>query len=204
MELKIQDNKLIITKGEKEKGFYASRMAWGDAESRLLYNIKKLLNKPDCIIFPLDHKKQKITWLKKRMWKDGHMVDEQEQYLRSTKPFTFLGKAPVYICLHNIHWAIRGIDTDFNEGEAKLQIDLVPVCKPELNRNKPEAIYEQSKKNMSAIDEQLGINKVKNSYPDGVCPDCGEDIPDFVNEGEECSNCSHVFTEEHLEIKKSQ
>jgi ribosomal protein S27E len=36
-------------------------------------------------------------------------------------------------------------------------------------------------------------NKVKNSYPNGECPDCGETIPFDVAEGEECGNCGHVY-----------
>lgn len=34
---------------------------------------------------------------------------------------------------------------------------------------------------------------IKDSYENGECPDCGEDIPDDVSNGDECSNCSHVF-----------
>ena len=40
------------------------------------------------------------------------------------------------------------------------------------------------------------MNPVKNSYIDGVCPDCQEPIPDDVAEGQECSNCTHAFFEE--------
>ena len=36
-------------------------------------------------------------------------------------------------------------------------------------------------------------NPIKDSYPNNECPDCGQDIPDDVVEGDECSNCSHVF-----------
>ena len=28
---------------------------------------------------------------------------------------------------------------------------------------------------------------------DGICPDCGEDIPTDVVEGQECANCGHSF-----------
>lgn len=35
--------------------------------------------------------------------------------------------------------------------------------------------------------------KIKDEYDDAACPDCGEDIPDDANEGEECSNCGHVW-----------
>lgn len=33
---------------------------------------------------------------------------------------------------------------------------------------------------------------IKDQYPYG-CPDCGEDISDFVEDGDECPNCGHVF-----------
>ena len=37
-------------------------------------------------------------------------------------------------------------------------------------------------------------NLIKASYEDGECPDCGEQIPNDVKEGQECKNCDHVFT----------
>jgi len=37
------------------------------------------------------------------------------------------------------------------------------------------------------------MNRVKDAYEDGICPDCGQDIPDDVEEGEGCKNCGHVF-----------
>jgi hypothetical protein len=40
------------------------------------------------------------------------------------------------------------------------------------------------------------MNPVKESYPDGLCPDCQEPIPDDVAEGESCANCDHAFFEE--------
>ena len=36
-------------------------------------------------------------------------------------------------------------------------------------------------------------NPVKNSYEDGICPDCGKPIPNNVSDGESCSNCEHLF-----------
>lgn len=39
-------------------------------------------------------------------------------------------------------------------------------------------------------------NAVKDSYPDGICADCGEDIPDEVEDGQACENCGHVFCAE--------
>ena len=40
---------------------------------------------------------------------------------------------------------------------------------------------------------QSQTNSVKKAYEDGECPDCGETIPDDVQEGQTCSNCQHVF-----------
>lgn len=36
-------------------------------------------------------------------------------------------------------------------------------------------------------------NPVYDAYSDGVCPDCGEEIPDNIEEGEDCTNCGHTF-----------
>lgn len=30
-------------------------------------------------------------------------------------------------------------------------------------------------------------------YEDDICPDCGEKISDILGDGDECSNCGHVF-----------
>jgi len=37
------------------------------------------------------------------------------------------------------------------------------------------------------------MNAIKASYNNGECSDCGETIPDNVQEGEQCANCDHVF-----------
>jgi len=49
-------------------------VAWAKGESRLLYHLKNILNKHG------------FNFIKKRMAKDGHMVDELQQYLRVKKP----------------------------------------------------------------------------------------------------------------------
>lgn len=36
-------------------------------------------------------------------------------------------------------------------------------------------------------------NEIKNNYPNGLCPDCNEPIPDNVVCGQKCGNCGHVF-----------
>lgn len=35
--------------------------------------------------------------------------------------------------------------------------------------------------------------KVKDEYEDGVCPDCGKEIPDAAKHEESCSECGHVW-----------
>lgn len=41
--------------------------------------------------------------------------------------------------------------------------------------------------------EKVVDNKVKDNYPDGICPDCKEPIPDNTVSGQKCGNCDHVF-----------
>jgi len=52
------------------------------------------------------------------------------------------------------------------------------------------------------------LNPIKLSYNDGICPDCGDEIPDDVVEGQGCTNCGHAFYEEmnykDLEITKEK
>jgi predicted amidophosphoribosyltransferase len=36
-------------------------------------------------------------------------------------------------------------------------------------------------------------NPIKAAYKDGICPDCGAEIPNDVEECEACHNCGHVF-----------
>jgi rRNA maturation endonuclease Nob1 len=37
------------------------------------------------------------------------------------------------------------------------------------------------------------VQKVKDAYENGQCPDCQEDIPLSTVEGDECENCGHIF-----------
>lgn len=43
---------------------------------------------------------------------------------------------------------------------------------------------------------RLVVNPIKESYTNGVCPDCDSEIPDDVNDGDSCESCNHVFTDE--------
>lgn len=36
-------------------------------------------------------------------------------------------------------------------------------------------------------------NLIQDSYPNKECPDCGEPIPEDLQEGQDCRNCGHIF-----------
>lgn len=76
--------------------------------------------------------------------------------------------------------------------------DPVEIATMALNALSEDEVEEMCRANdlisvMYLEDEELSV---KDAYPDGVCPDCGEDIPDDVEDGEECTNCGHTFTHE--------
>ena len=50
---------------------------------------------------------------------------------------------------------------------------------------------------LDSIKECLTSEPLASSqYPNGVCPDCGEEIDPNAVTGEECSNCGHIFVME--------
>ena len=72
------------------------------SDSRLLYHVKKSLIRLgyDCI--------------KKRAWKDGHLVDDDMQYIRDRKGRWFI---------HDVSYAIRSSAAEFDRnGELSLRI----------------------------------------------------------------------------------
>jgi hypothetical protein len=81
---------------------------WGSAESQLLYRIKGILNK------------RGYELIKKRMWRDGHLMDDNQLYLRTKKPS---GKPSKDIYIYNSNWAVEGAEVDFNKkGETVLTV----------------------------------------------------------------------------------
>jgi hypothetical protein len=96
-----------ICRVEKEKGDPIFRNGeWGSGESRLLYHVKQILNK------------RGMDLIKKRMWKDGHMVSKDQLYLRSRN---FRGKR--ITAIWNNFFQIRGANYNFNEyGVTELHI----------------------------------------------------------------------------------
>jgi len=105
MIVKLEPHGCTVT---REKGDPVCRgLHQAAGESRLLYHIKQALNR------------QGYDFVKKRMWKDGHMMDDIQQYLRERKP----QKDGRQLCIYNGNWAHRGIEEDFNnEGETVLVV----------------------------------------------------------------------------------
>ena len=84
----------------------------GAGESRLFYHLKRKLNNAG------------HDFIKKRMAKDGHMVDDMQQYLRQR---TLKAGTPCYAIL-NDRWVIEEADEILNEtGSVTLRvIDISP------------------------------------------------------------------------------
>lgn len=104
VDLNIEEGFCLVTKESGDPRFSGSLNAAG--ESRLLYHVKQHLNKLG------------FDFIKKRMHKDGHMVSELQQYLRSrTTPF-------VTIWFGN--WAIEGADEVLNrDGKVSFEVERV-------------------------------------------------------------------------------
>jgi hypothetical protein len=46
---------------------------------------------------------------------------------------------------------------------------------------------------MSATVDEYKKHSMQAEYDNGECPDCGEPIPDYTDDGDNCTNCEHVF-----------
>ena len=105
MRLEFKNDALIATKEDSDPKYYGTINAAG--ESRLLYAIKKQLND------------RGFDLIKKRMWRDGHLVPDLQQYLRARKP---TGYKDEDIALYNTSWEIDGLNDRFNAGGCVLGV----------------------------------------------------------------------------------
>ena len=105
VDLDWERGKVEIIREAGDQTFYGVRDARG--ESRLLFATKTILNQ------------QGYELIKKRMWKDGHLVDELQQYLRTKK-----GVTPAF-AIWNDRWAIEGAEVDYNAGKATLALTIL-------------------------------------------------------------------------------
>jgi hypothetical protein len=108
-------------------------------ESALLYALKLMLNDgryhraPDC---PLDFRPEGSAadrFIKKPMWRDRHMVDNGQHYLRTADG---RWRNPMW-AVHSEVWALRGLHEDFNDGGAAV-FSLKNIA-PEDARRRMEA-----------------------------------------------------------------
>ena len=97
MKLEIHKNYLKAIREPNDPKYYSIVNAAG--ESRFLHAVKKALIELGYDV------------VKKRMVKDGHLVDDLQQYIKMRDNTC---------CWFNDHWAINGLDEDFNKGYAVL------------------------------------------------------------------------------------
>jgi hypothetical protein len=97
MKVQVLEHVCVVTKEPGDPRFSGVVNAAG--ESRLLYHIKKELNK------------RGYDLIKKRMWKDGHLVDSMQQYLRTRKK-SDNNIHDIYI--YNGNWNVEGADERLN------------------------------------------------------------------------------------------
>ena len=102
MKVELRKNSCVITREKDDPKFYGVVNAAG--ESQLLYHVKEKLKEAG-------HKV-----IKKRMHKDGHLVDDMQQYLRTIK-----GYEPSFI-IHNSNWALEGAEVEYNSGQVVLTL----------------------------------------------------------------------------------
>jgi hypothetical protein len=121
MLLKINGNNLEVTREKTDPKVKASQ--WNpDTLSSVLYRIAKYFNAAGCDL------------IKKRMAKDGHLVDDMQHYLRTRKATS---KGPHIYITDNL-WNIRDIAEDYNACKP-VQLEITfdvysrqPDCKKEL------------------------------------------------------------------------
>jgi len=89
VELNYRKGTCTVTREDGDPKLYGG--SWGSGESQLLYWIKRTLN--SC-----GH-----DLIKKRMWKDGHMVSDDQLYLRTRSPRS---KSP-HIMIRSGFFALR-------------------------------------------------------------------------------------------------
>lgn len=105
MKVTLEGHGCVVQREKGDRGFYGrADTAWGGGESNLLHHVKLKLNE------------QGYDLIKKRMHKDGHMVDDLQQYLRARNAKK-LKPGDVY-CVHDGSYAIRDSAEDYNAWEA--------------------------------------------------------------------------------------
>ena len=105
MRIEFHENYIKVFRESKDRAYYGIKNAAG--ESALLYAIKQKLNSLG------------YDLIKKRMHKDGHLMADMQQYLRTRKP-TGTPEKDVYI--YNGDWQIEGAEKHYNSGSCRLEL----------------------------------------------------------------------------------
>ena len=95
MRVTLTNTSCLVEQEPGDKKYHGIQNAAG--ESSLLYAIKNQLND------------EGYDFIKKRMAKDGHMMDDMQQYLRERKPTN--GRQ---LAIYNRAWLIEGADETLN------------------------------------------------------------------------------------------
>ena len=91
MKLTFDANALTVEREPGDPSYPTqSQSSWGTPESRLLYHIQKQLNADGSDL------------IKKRMWKDGHLVSDEQQYLRPRSR----NSPGLQVCIWNGSWQV--------------------------------------------------------------------------------------------------
>lgn len=109
MKVTLNIKKRVCTVKREDNDPKFNDSEWGSGESRLLYHVKNILNAKG------------YDLIKKRMCKDGHMVSEDQLYLRSRN---LKSKKP--IAIFNSFWQVRGANECFNE-HGSVEFDVEPL-----------------------------------------------------------------------------
>jgi hypothetical protein len=108
MKITIEEYTLTVEREPGDPKFYQSSGSWGNNESRLLYHIKKKLNSMG------------YDFIKKLMWKDGHLTSQYQHYLRARK----IPVKPREIeSIWDTSFAVRNCAEDYNEGGVSFGIE---------------------------------------------------------------------------------
>jgi hypothetical protein len=107
MKVLMSKNSCIVIKEPSDP--YFSGIVNAAGESRLLYHIKNILNK------------RGYDLIKKRMYKDGHLMSDMQQYLRARKSS---GDPLKDIYIYNTNWSVEGAEVPFNNtGQVILHVE---------------------------------------------------------------------------------
>jgi hypothetical protein len=100
VELNTQKRTCKVTKEAGDKRY---TRGYALPESGFLYDVLQAL------------KKQGHDVIKKRMWKDGHMMDDRQQYIRTRGYMTSLKNAAGEFAIFNNYWAMEDAGEEFNK-----------------------------------------------------------------------------------------